>query len=76
MSVCLRFPPLHVQVRSKQQLAGALIGWGIPEDRAEYYESGIKEGGTVLGVTPRSVEDADYFETEWRDKYRGEHIYR
>lgn len=57
-------------------LAGALIGWGIPEDRAEYYESGIKDGGTVLGVTPRSAEDADYFETEWRDKYRGEHIYR
>ena len=31
-------------------LVGALIGWGIPEDRAAMYESGIKEGGTVLGV--------------------------
>lgn len=57
-------------------LAGALIGWGIPEDRAKTYESGIREGGTVLGVTPRSNEDADYFENEWRDRYRGEHIYR
>ena len=57
-------------------LAGALIGWGIPEDRANLYESGIKEGGTVLGVRPRSTEDADYFENEWRDRYRGEHIYR
>jgi hypothetical protein len=57
-------------------LAGALIGWGIPEERANLYESGIREGGTVLGVRPRSHEDADYFENEWRDRYRGEHIYR
>ena len=57
-------------------LAGALIGWGIPEERANLYESGIKEGGTVLGVRPRTHDDADYFENEWRDRYRGEHIYR
>ena len=57
-------------------LAGALIGWGIPEERASLYESGIKEGGTVLGVRPRTHDDADYFENEWRTNYRGEHIYR
>lgn len=56
-------------------LVGALIGWGIPEDRAKHYETGIREGGTVLGVTPRSPEDAEYFENEWRG-YKGEHIYR
>lgn len=56
-------------------LVGALIGWGIPEEHAKHYESGIKEGGTVLGVTPRTDEDAEYFEKEWRN-YRGEHIYR
>jgi len=47
-------------------LAGALIGWGIPEERAKFYEGGIREGGTVLGVRPRTDEDADYFENEWR----------
>ena len=57
-------------------IAGALIGWGIPEDRAGLYEGGIREGGTVLGVTPRNDEDATFFENEWRDNYRGEHIYR
>jgi hypothetical protein len=57
-------------------LVGALIGWGIPEDRAKEYETGIREGGTVLGVTPRSDEDASYFENEWKTNYRGEHIYR
>ena len=57
-------------------LVGALIGWGIPEDRAKEYETGIREGGTVLGVTPRTDDDAEYFEKEWKTNYRGEHIYR
>lgn len=56
-------------------LLGALVGSGIPEDRAKVYESGVKEGNIVMGVTPRSHEDADYFENEWRTN-RGEHIYR
>lgn len=56
-------------------LVGALIGAGIPEDRAKQYETGISEGGTVLGVKPRSTEDADYFENEWKG-YKGESIYR
>ncbi|MBA2657857.1 MAG: hypothetical protein H0U70_12885 [Tatlockia sp.] len=29
---------------------GALIGWGIPEDKAQVYETGIKTGGILLGV--------------------------
>lgn len=57
-------------------LVGALIGWGIPEDRAALYETGVKEGGTVLGVTPRSTDDADYFENDWKTNHRGQHIYR
>ena len=57
-------------------LTGALIGWGIPEDRVAHYEKGIREGGTVLGVTPRSEEDAAYLENEWRTKYNAEHVYR
>ena len=57
-------------------LAGALIGWGIPEDRAKLYEEGVRGGGTVLGVRPRSDEDADYFENEWKNNYRGQHVYR
>ena len=56
-------------------LVGALIGSGIPEDRAVAYESGLKEGGMVMGVNPRNTEDADYFENDWRNN-RGEHIYR
>ncbi len=56
-------------------LVGALVGSGIPEDRAREYERGIKEGGIVMGVNPRTDEDADYLENEWKTN-RGEHIYR
>jgi hypothetical protein len=56
-------------------LIGALVGSGIPEERAKLYEQGIKDGGIVMGVTPRSDEDAEYFDREWRNA-RGEQIYR
>jgi hypothetical protein len=56
-------------------LLGALVGSGIPEERAKVYESGVKEGGIVMGVTPRNEEDARYFENEWRNS-NGEYIYR
>ena len=56
-------------------LVGALIGHGIPEEHAKRYEEGIREGGIVMGVNPRSDEDADYLENNWREN-RGESIYR
>jgi hypothetical protein len=56
-------------------LIGALIGAGIPEDRAKVYDEGVRSGGIVMGVNPRTDEDAEYFENEWKN-YKGEHIYR
>jgi hypothetical protein len=56
-------------------LVGALVGWGIPEERVKHYESGLKEGGIVMGVRPRSDEDAEYLEQTWKTQ-RGEQIYR
>ncbi len=56
-------------------LVGALVGSGIPEDRAREYEEGVKNGGVVMGINPRSNEDADYFENDWRSN-KGENIYR
>jgi hypothetical protein len=55
-------------------LVGALVGWGIPEERVKHYEQGIKEGGILMGVRPRSDEDAKYFSQDWRTN-RGEHVY-
>lgn len=54
---------------------GALVGAGIPEERAQLYDRGIGEGGIVMGVTPRTEDDADYFEREWTAA-GGEQIYR
>ena len=57
-------------------LVGALVGWGMPEERARIYEKGVASGGTVIGVKPRTPEDAAYLEREWADNYNGQHIYR
>ncbi|MBV9958220.1 MAG: hypothetical protein JO360_07355 [Acidobacteria bacterium] len=56
-------------------LIGALIGAGIPEERAKLYDEGVRNGGIVMGVNPRTDEDAEYFENEWKNS-RGEHVYR
>ena len=56
-------------------LIGALVGHGIPEEQAKHYDKGLREGGIVMGVQPRSDEDADYFEKNWREN-RGESVYR
>jgi hypothetical protein len=56
-------------------IIGALVGAGIPEERVKHYEEGLKDGGIVMGVTPRTDEDAEYFEKEWKDN-RGEGVYR
>ena len=56
-------------------IIGALVGAGIPEERVKRYEEGIKNGGIVMGVTPRSDDDALYFEEEWK-RNRGEDVYR
>lgn len=55
-------------------IIGALVGWGIPEERVKHYEQGIKDGGILMGVKPRSDEDARYFAHEWKNS-KGEHVY-
>jgi hypothetical protein len=54
-------------------LVGALIGAGIPEERVKHYEEGIKNGGILMGVSPRSDDDAGYIEKRWTEN-RGEHV--
>jgi hypothetical protein len=51
-------------------LAGALMGaltkWGIPQQRIEEYEQGIRAGGILIGVKPRSGQDAGNLLREWQ----------
>ena len=56
-------------------LVGALIGWNIPEERVKEYESGIREGGILMGVRPRNDDDANHLEDNWRQA-KGSGIHR
>lgn len=56
-------------------LVGALVGWNIPEERVKEYETGIRQGGILMGVRPRNDEDATYLEQNWRDG-QGTSVYR
>jgi hypothetical protein len=48
-------------------IIGALVGSGIPEARAKLYEKGIKKGNIVLGVRPRSDQDAEQLQRNWTE---------
>lgn len=54
-------------------ILGALIGWGIPEERVKHYDNGIRDGGILMGVTPRSDDDARHIEASWK-AHQGEHV--
>lgn len=47
-------------------LIGAFTQWGIPSDRAEQYERGLRNGGIVLGVEPNTPEDRNALIEQWR----------
>jgi hypothetical protein len=46
-------------------LLGSLVGLGIPEDRATYYESGLRRGGIVLGIQAKDEEEAEDLENKF-----------
>ncbi|MES2742715.1 MAG: hypothetical protein V4754_17460 [Pseudomonadota bacterium] len=54
-------------------LVGALVGAGIPAERVQHYEEAINHGAIVMGVTPRSEEDAAYIEQHWKAA-AGQHV--
>ena len=47
-------------------LIGALADWGMPEARVQQYEASIRDGGILMGVRPRSKQDARYFVQQWK----------
>ncbi len=56
-------------------LIGGLVGAGIPEETVKHYENGLKKGGIVLVVQPRTNVEAVELEKAWQD-FNGERIYR
>jgi hypothetical protein len=45
---------------------GAFTNWGIPSDRAEHYERGLRNGGIVLGVEPKSSQERAALVQQWQ----------
>jgi len=56
-------------------IVGALVGWNIPEERVKTYDEAIRKGGILMGVRPRSDDDAAYVEKSWKEN-RAQDIYR
>jgi hypothetical protein len=52
---------------------GALIGAGIPEANAEAYQEALRNGGVVIGVVPRSEDDAREIQERFK-QLRGESV--
>ncbi len=50
-------------------LAGGLIGalgdWGVPKERLEEYQAGIRKGAILVMVAPKSDQDAEAIRDEW-----------
>lgn len=54
-------------------LIGALGDWGIPKERIEQYEAGVRDGGILMMVEARSVEDAREIAQQWQAN-GGQHV--
>jgi hypothetical protein len=48
-------------------VVGALTNWGIPNERVREYESAVRAGGILLGVKPKSRDEADELRREWSE---------
>jgi hypothetical protein len=57
-------------------LVGALVGWNIPEERVKEYESGVRNGGILMGLRPRNDADAAHLEEHWRTQSGGQAVHR
>jgi hypothetical protein len=55
-------------------LISALTHWGIPKERIEPYEAGVRAGEILMGVLPRTEDDALYFQQQWKAS-GGRHIH-
>lgn len=49
-------------------LIGALTNWGVPKSRVDQYERGIRAGGILLAVKPRSEQEADQLKQRWQQR--------
>ena len=56
-------------------LMGALVGVNMPEERVKEYEDGIKNGGILMGMRPKTDDHATQLEQHWRGS-NGQSVFR
>ena len=56
-------------------IIGGLVGLGIPEPNARAYHDALRDGGVIVGVTPRSGEDAALLKQYFEDLHGGNVCY-
>ncbi len=54
-------------------ILGGLIGLGVGEQRAKQYEQGLREGGILIAVRPKS-EHTEKVREALRDRYTSEYV--
>jgi hypothetical protein len=47
-------------------LIGALAEWGIPSEQVDEYEAGIRDGGILLAIKPRTAADRQKLIESWK----------
>ena len=58
---------LGAKARRESGAAAPRLGdWKIPEERVRQYDQGLRDGGILMLVMPRSDKDAWYFDNMWR----------
>lgn len=56
-------------------IIGGLVGLGIPEPNARAYHEALRDGGVIIGVTPRNSEDAVQLRQYFEDLHGGNVCY-
>jgi hypothetical protein len=55
-------------------LVGALVGWGIPEERVKHYAAGLHDGGILVAVHAKCEDDAKHF-VDVLKEHDGHHVF-
>lgn len=53
-------------------LLGALVGYGIPDDQAKMLETGLNNGGVVIGVKTKSEDERKELHRKWSDLHHND----
>lgn len=57
-------------------IIGGLIGAGIPKEKADVFEKGLKKGNILLAVHPHNLADSERLSESWRAHHAQDIVYQ